>query len=289
METINLQTVAVTQDEHILYSDQNLALGFNAQQLRDMGAPMLLDGFIAAFILDGNAQIYIDDQVYNLRAGNVIICRPRHILERTMTSFNIRIRSMLFSPSYFEELLRTANHAGLNIGVMLSQHRVATATPHELQQLSDYHDLILAKLQHPDTDTHAQSLLLLLTSMVTELYGIMHRSSDREPDEAGTSAELIMKRFVAMLDLLPFLSVAGYADRLNIHPKYFSSVCRKVTGRTPSQLIADQVIHRAQVMLREGTYSIKQIADMLGFANQSHFGTFFRRHTGMSPQQFLRH
>jgi AraC-like DNA-binding protein len=39
-------------------------------------------------------------------------------------------------------------------------------------------------------------------------------------------------------------------------------------------------------MMRDNSVSIKQIADTLNFTNQSHFGTFFRRHVGMSPQQF---
>lgn len=38
--------------------------------------------------------------------------------------------------------------------------------------------------------------------------------------------------------------------------------------------------------LIDNSKSIKQIAEMLGFANQSHFGTFFNRKAGMSPQQF---
>nr|MCR4958426.1 helix-turn-helix domain-containing protein [Prevotella sp.] len=42
----------------------------------------------------------------------------------------------------------------------------------------------------------------------------------------------------------------------------------------------------AKLLLRDNTKSIKQIAEMLGFANQSHFGTYFNRKAGMSPQMF---
>jgi AraC family transcriptional activator of pobA len=31
---------------------------------------------------------------------------------------------------------------------------------------------------------------------------------------------------------------------------------------------------------------VQQISDRLGFKNQSHFGTFFRREVGMSPRAF---
>ena len=34
---------------------------------------------------------------------------------------------------------------------------------------------------------------------------------------------------------------------------------------------------------------IQQIADRLGFQNQSHFGTFFKRHEGCSPKDFRTH
>lgn len=43
---------------------------------------------------------------------------------------------------------------------------------------------------------------------------------------------------------------------------------------------------RGKLLLRDNSLGIKQIAARLNFANQSHFGTYFHRYVGLSPQQF---
>jgi AraC-like DNA-binding protein len=43
---------------------------------------------------------------------------------------------------------------------------------------------------------------------------------------------------------------------------------------------------QAKSLLRSTTLSVQEISDRLGFQNQSHFGTFFKRHTDLSPKAF---
>lgn len=83
-----------------------------------------------------------------------------------------------------------------------------------------------------------------------------------------------------------YLSVNEYAERLHVTPKYFSTTCKRLTGRTAGQIINEEIITTAKLLLRDNSKSIKQISDLLGFANQSHFGTYFSKRIGMSPQQF---
>ncbi len=105
-----------------------------------------------------------------------------------------------------------------------------------------------------------------------------------------TSAENIVERFFHELEHADRKnrSVGEYAELLNITPKYFSSICKRVTGRTAGDIIDEAVVNEATLLLRDNSLSVKQIADRLGFSNQSHFGTFFRRKTGCSPQHFRR-
>jgi AraC-like DNA-binding protein len=84
----------------------------------------------------------------------------------------------------------------------------------------------------------------------------------------------------------PFTNVNGYAELLHITPKYFSSICKKLSGKTANEIIKEETIKQAKILLHDNSLSIKQVADQLSFTNQSHFGTYFHRYTGMSPQQF---
>lgn len=52
------------------------------------------------------------------------------------------------------------------------------------------------------------------------------------------------------------------------------------------QLIDEALMRQAKSLLSSTSLSVQQITDRLGFQNQSHFGTFFKRQTGFSPKAF---
>lgn len=79
-----------------------------------------------------------------------------------------------------------------------------------------------------------------------------------------------------------------YARRLGITPKYLSTLVSKETGRSASGWIEEYTLLEAMKLLREGKMTIYQVAYELSFSTPSHFGTFFRKHTGKTPKQFIR-
>jgi AraC family transcriptional activator of pobA len=74
-------------------------------------------------------------------------------------------------------------------------------------------------------------------------------------------------------------ALAMTADRLNDHVK-------RATGVTAGHLIRQCVLTEAKRELVFTGRPIHEIAYELGFADPSHFARFFRRQTGMSPQDF---
>lgn len=78
--------------------------------------------------------------------------------------------------------------------------------------------------------------------------------------------------------------VAWYAGRLCLSPKHMSHVVKSVTGMPAVRCIEANLTRQAQSLLLTSSLTIQQISERLGFQNQSHFGTFFRRNTGMSPK-----
>ena len=80
----------------------------------------------------------------------------------------------------------------------------------------------------------------------------------------------------------------AYAMRLTKKgtPIYLSNVVKRVTGSTVGDHIANCLVRQAKSLLLTTVLSVQEIADRLGFKNQSHFGTFFRRAVGVSPRAF---
>lgn len=79
---------------------------------------------------------------------------------------------------------------------------------------------------------------------------------------------------------------SDYAKLLNVTPNYLNKICKEETGHTAGDLIRKRIIIEAQRLLHYTNYSIKEIADKLGFENISYFVTFFKNQTGMTPEHF---
>lgn len=77
-----------------------------------------------------------------------------------------------------------------------------------------------------------------------------------------------------------------YAGRLCITPKYLSKLVKEHTGRAATDWIEQHVILEARAMLQSTDLSIQQIATTLNFPNQSFFGKYFKRATGVSPTRY---
>lgn len=43
----------------------------------------------------------------------------------------------------------------------------------------------------------------------------------------------------------------------------------------------------AKALLKSGKYTVQQVSDMLNFPNQSFFGTYFKKESGVSPKAYM--
>lgn len=80
-----------------------------------------------------------------------------------------------------------------------------------------------------------------------------------------------------------------YADKLSITSKHLSETVKKVTGKTAKEFINISLIDESRLLLSERKHSIAEIAYMLNFSDQFSFSKFLKRHTNMSPTEFMQY
>ena len=80
--------------------------------------------------------------------------------------------------------------------------------------------------------------------------------------------------------------VKFYAALQNLTPRYFATVIHEVSGKTPIEWLNLSVIAEAKKLLTDPNLSIKEIAMLLNFEDQSLFGRYFKNKVGASPQKF---
>ncbi len=82
------------------------------------------------------------------------------------------------------------------------------------------------------------------------------------------------------------ITVKDIAIELFVNPNYLSNIFKEHEGISILQFIMAEKIKLVKNMLIYSPYSFIEIATYLGFSSQSHLGTQFKKHTGMTLREF---
>jgi AraC family transcriptional regulator len=82
------------------------------------------------------------------------------------------------------------------------------------------------------------------------------------------------------------LTLAELADVACLSPFHFSRCFKQATGVGPRRYVLRRRVERAKELLRRTDQPLVLVAQALGFADQSHFASTFRRETGVTPSRF---
>ena len=153
--------------------------------------------------------------------------------------------------------------------------------------LADYTQLLPSASYTETTmfDGHERKLLML--SLTYRLCSIFNRKVVQGGEASGHKIDIFVKLIPLISDHYPKeRSVSFYADRLCLSPKYLSSMVKGICGYTVQDLVFKAIIRRAIFLMTSTSKTIQEISDELNFPNASAFGTFFKKHTGLSPKNY---
>jgi AraC family transcriptional regulator len=126
----------------------------------------------------------------------------------------------------------------------------------------------------------------VLESAAWELLTEVGRSSQSafrsSPSWAARAYEALMDRSSA------HFRIGDLAAELGIHPIHLARVFRRAWGCSPGELLRWRRTERAAALLRETTLTAGQIAQEVGFADQSHLTHAFRTRIGLTPVAYRR-
>lgn len=128
---------------------------------------------------------------------------------------------------------------------------------------------------------------ILLTDMADMMWRTYGKGApSHNPDMKRSDA--IMKELATLLtqNIRQETSVGFYAEKLCISKQYLSLIVKEKTRVTLGTVIASMRVEEASRLLRDPGLTLQQIAEMMSFSDQSSFGKFFRKHTGISPLKY---
>jgi AraC-like DNA-binding protein len=122
------------------------------------------------------------------------------------------------------------------------------------------------------------------------------RPSEPFTQEKQNASSRIANLFIGLLekqfpierydDRVQLRSPSDFAKQLAIHVNHLNRSVKDVTQRTTSELIMQRLSKEAKILLKHSGWNISEIAYTLGFESPTHFNTFFKKHTNLTPSQF---
>jgi AraC family transcriptional regulator, transcriptional activator of pobA len=110
------------------------------------------------------------------------------------------------------------------------------------------------------------------------------------PEMHGSQDTERLRRFRDLIEsqFLKHWPVARYARQLGLSETSLNRLCRRLAGVTAFDLIQQRLGLEARRRLVYAANSVSRIAGELGFKDPAYFSRFFRRHSGVSPNEFRR-
>ena len=201
------------------------------------------------------------------------------------TANNFQAEILKYNPS----LLREASlQLEQTVYSSLREDRCRQDTPVVTNIINGMFSLLKVYFDQSECTCISQLVLCQLKAFFIGFHEYLQRNPQYRPDEVKSyRVRELFNRFMMLLERDYKISrdVNYYAAQMNISSKYLTNIVSQVTGHTPKTIIDQYVILQLKLHLKRSTQSIKEMAWEFHFADVSFFCRYFKKHTGLTPQQ----
>ncbi|SFO52263.1 transcriptional regulator, AraC family [Chitinophaga sp. YR627] len=262
---IPLHTLPALQ---FLASDQSTAFGEHWPSHR-------IDFYAIVWFTEDSGVHFIDFESYPIRE-NMVYLIGRNQVHSIPSEVLPKAKTIVFSTSFFhrieEPFLRQLFLPFANDGILI---------PGQMKEaLTNLFSLIV--LENKGQNDH--TLLLKYTSAF--LWQLYRFANHQRSITAGEDSRIIKLFQLLEKHYTEERSAGFYAQQIGLTPKRINEILRERTGMTISQLLYQLLLIEAKRELFHGRLPIKEIAYQLGFGDQSYFARFFKKQTGITPEEF---
>lgn len=285
-----------------LSSQQEASLSCSGLEEWQEGPQVLTYGAIL-ICRKGKARLNVNYKDWELYEGAVITLFPNDVVElkidgdfkspqtengdckspQTANCFQVEI--LKYNPS----LLREASlQLEQTVYSSLRKDRCRQDTPVVTNIINGMFGLLKVYFDQSECTCISQLVLCQLKAFFIGFHEYLQRNPQYRPDEVKSyRVRELFNRFMMLLERDYKISrdVNYYAAQMNISSKYLTNIVSQVTGHTPKTIIDQYVILQLKMHLKRTTQSIKEMAWEFHFADVSFFCRYFKKHTGLTPQQ----
>ena len=288
LKNVNLLDVSAmsVNEELISYNDDELVIVDNLREIPHLEGGKIDFNIVAACVA-GRMRLDVSGQPITVNAQQIFVCHPHVVLSNLMISPDFECKVMCLSDRLLRSILQSQMLLWNNM--LYKQHYCIIDIP--TGRFGLYNELRYQWLNE-DNPFRREILVSLLRVALLELcHHLMNNepnAAEDSPLEGNSRMEALFYQFLVNIARrrIKKLSVSEYAEELCITPKYLSTICRTVSGKSPTEWISEYVVEDITYYLKNTELTAAQICLELGFPNASFFGKYVREHLGMSPNEY---
>ena len=243
-----------------------------------------LKACIFALCIEGTITVSINLMDTEIKQGDFVVLLPGTIIQFYSQKEKVRIGFVGFS----EQRISKVNVVQSTLHSMPSILRspVLHIEPTIASYFQDYFSL----LGRITTGVYTMDEELTRHTLKGMLYAIDKMYSDNpiQSEKLQSRKEEICRKLVQLVieNYTHERRAQFYADKMGISLQHLSTTIKQVTGKNILDIIAHVVLIDVKSKLKSTDMTVQEIAYSLNFPSASFFGKYFKRHVGMSPQEY---
>lgn len=271
---------------NLKYNDGEICFADNITSIPGLMSQFRVNFIAYVIVLEGSLTLELNTVPYQLEKNCSLFVDRKMVVTGVKHSDDFRCVICALSTdigfSFFNKsLMQSVMH--------LLANPVITMNQDEVDLMLKYYELLVFKMDHPEMNFARETMRDIIRCFAYDLLSnITKHFSQSDGDDMLRQSDRIFRKFMLLLAENSNVnrSVKSYADELCVSPKYLTSVCRKHSDSTASELIATSVMSRVKQLLLYSDLSIKEVAGEMGFDNLSFFGKYVKKHLGLSPNHY---
>ena len=125
-------------------------------------------------------------------------------------------------------------------------------------------------------------------SMKEEMSKIFREVCETRATDSGNKVVEEVQQFIRTYYDDSNLTVTMIAEYFNLNTSYLSSIFKKHAQMGMLEYITKIRMERAEVILKEESYTLEKVAEMVGYTNARTFSRVFTKYAGISPGKYRR-
>ncbi|NSW89785.1 MAG: helix-turn-helix transcriptional regulator [Firmicutes bacterium] len=240
------------------------------------------------FFISGNVNYFIENKVYHLKYGDLLIMNNHEIHRPSISPGEQYERIVIhFDPS----IVQVFSSPGLDLISCFVDRPKGEYNRVSLNKSQiDEIQYMLSKVGHYSTNVNAYCSILKFTAFIELLVNINKIYNIYNAVENKDEYSKIPEKLASIIDFIDKnpekdLSLQALEKTFYIDKYYLSRLFKKHTGSNIHEYILYKRISKAKRLLSEG-YNITDTSIMCGFNDYSNFYRMFKKTVGVSPSHY---